>query len=58
MNTMVLAGMVLALAVIVGDVAEDLNGIARARSSRQGRRRRQLRRRPARPDRGVERTPW
>ena len=31
MNTMVLAGMVLALAVIVGDVAEDLNGIARAR---------------------------
>ena len=33
MNTMVLAGMVLALAVIVGDVAEDLNGIARARSA-------------------------
>ncbi|MDF9750559.1 efflux RND transporter permease subunit [Arthrobacter sp. ES3-54] len=33
MNTMVLAGMVLALAVIVGDVAEDLNGIARARST-------------------------
>jgi len=32
MNTMVLAGLVLALAVIVGDVAEDLNGIARARS--------------------------
>lgn len=31
MNTMVLAGMVLALAVIVGDVAEDLNGIAQAR---------------------------
>ena len=30
MNTMVLAGMVLALAVIVGDVAEDLNGLARA----------------------------
>lgn len=30
MNTMVLAGMVLALAVIVGDVAEDLTGIARA----------------------------
>ncbi|AXJ11709.1 transporter [Arthrobacter sp. PM3] len=30
MNTMVLAGMVLALAVIVGDVAEDLAGIARA----------------------------
>lgn len=28
MNTMVLAGMVLALAVIVGDVAEDLNGLA------------------------------
>jgi Cu/Ag efflux pump CusA len=33
MNTMVLAGMVLALAVIVGDVAEDLNSIARARSA-------------------------
>ncbi|SDL66693.1 efflux RND transporter permease subunit [Arthrobacter sp. ok362] len=33
MNTMVLAGMALALAVIVGDVAEDLNGIARARSA-------------------------
>lgn len=33
MNTMVLAGMVLALAVMVGDVAEDLNGIARARSA-------------------------
>lgn len=33
MNTMVLAGLVLALAVIVGDVAEDLNGIARARSA-------------------------
>ena len=33
MNTMVLAGMVLALAVIVGDVAEDLNGIARARTA-------------------------
>ena len=32
MNTMVLAGMVLALAVIVGDVAEDLNGIVRARN--------------------------
>ncbi|WP_237563549.1 efflux RND transporter permease subunit [Arthrobacter sp. H-02-3] len=31
MNTMVLAGMVLALAVIVGDVAEDVNGLARAR---------------------------
>ena len=31
MNAMVLAGMVLALAVIVGDVAEDLSGIARAR---------------------------
>ena len=30
MNTMVLAGMVLALAVIVGDVAEDLTGLARA----------------------------
>ncbi|QDY91674.1 efflux RND transporter permease subunit [Arthrobacter sp. UKPF54-2] len=28
MNTMVLAGLVLALAVIVGDVAEDLNGLA------------------------------
>jgi Cu/Ag efflux pump CusA len=33
MNTMVLAGLVLALAVIVGDIAEDLNGIARARSA-------------------------
>lgn len=33
MNTMVLAGLVLALAVIVGDVAEDLSGIARARST-------------------------
>ncbi|WP_229994958.1 efflux RND transporter permease subunit [Arthrobacter sp. Bi26] len=33
MNTMVLAGMVLAVAVMVGDVAEDLNGIARARSA-------------------------
>ena len=33
MNTMVLAGMVLALAVIVGDVAEDLNGIGRARNA-------------------------
>jgi Cu/Ag efflux pump CusA len=32
MNTMVLAGMVLALAVIVGDVAEDLSGIVRARN--------------------------
>ncbi|WP_427134673.1 efflux RND transporter permease subunit [Pseudarthrobacter sp. S9] len=30
MNTLVLAGMVLALAVMVGDVAEDLNGVARA----------------------------
>ncbi|MGM7778275.1 efflux RND transporter permease subunit [Arthrobacter sp. KNU-44] len=30
MNTMVLAGMLLALAVIVGDVAEDLNGAVRA----------------------------
>ncbi|WP_427005282.1 efflux RND transporter permease subunit [Pseudarthrobacter sp. H2] len=30
MNTMVLAGMILALAVIVGDVAEDLNGVALA----------------------------
>ncbi|MGY2746721.1 efflux RND transporter permease subunit [Arthrobacter sp. UYCu723] len=30
MNTMVLAGMVLAFAVIVGDVAEDLTGAARA----------------------------
>lgn len=30
MNIMVLAGMILALAVIVGDVAEDLNGAARA----------------------------
>ncbi len=30
MNTMVLAGMVLALAVIVGDVAEDLNGLVKA----------------------------
>ncbi|GAA5199750.1 efflux RND transporter permease subunit [Arthrobacter gyeryongensis] len=30
MNTMVLAGMILALAVIVGDVAEDLNGAVRA----------------------------
>ncbi|BCW71561.1 cation efflux system protein [Arthrobacter sp. NicSoilB8] len=36
MNTMVLAGMVLALAVIVGDVAEDLNGIARARNAGPG----------------------
>ncbi len=30
MNTMVLAGMVLALAVIVGDVAEDLNSLSRS----------------------------
>jgi Cu/Ag efflux pump CusA len=30
MNTMVFAGMVLALAVIVGDVAEDLNGVVAA----------------------------
>jgi Cu/Ag efflux pump CusA len=30
MNTMVLAGMVLALGVIVGDVAEDLNGVVAA----------------------------
>ena len=36
MNTMVLAGMVLALAVIVGDVTEDLNGIARARRAAAG----------------------
>src|SRR6476469_3963983 len=36
MNTMVLAGMVLALAVIVGDVAEDLTGIARARNAEAG----------------------
>ncbi|SFT69571.1 efflux RND transporter permease subunit [Arthrobacter sp. ov118] len=36
MNAMVLAGMVLALAVIVGDVAEDLNGIARARRAAAG----------------------
>lgn len=36
MNTMVLAGMVLALAVIVGDVAEDLTGIARARWAAAG----------------------
>ena len=33
MNTMVMAGLVLALAVIVGDVAEDLSSIARARSA-------------------------
>lgn len=36
MNTMVLAGMVLALAVIVGDLAEDLTGIARARNAEAG----------------------
>ncbi|WP_284752707.1 efflux RND transporter permease subunit [Arthrobacter sp. efr-133-R2A-120] len=37
MNTMVLAGMVLALAVIVGDVAEDLYGAVRAgRAGRAG----------------------
>lgn len=33
MNTMVFAGMVLALAVIVGDVAEDLNGVVAARKT-------------------------
>ena len=36
MNTMVLAGMVLALAVIVGDVAEDLNGIVSAANAAAG----------------------
>ena len=50
MNTMVLAGLVLALAVIVGDVAEDLSGIARARRA-EARSRRET------ADGGTESTP-
>jgi len=50
MNTMVMAGLVLALAVIVGDVAEDLSGIARARRA-EARSRRET------ADGGTESTP-
>ncbi|MEY9777125.1 Cu/Ag efflux pump CusA [Arthrobacter sp. MW3 TE3886] len=49
-NTMVMAGLVLALAVIVGDVAEDLSGIARARRAET-----RSRREPS--DGGTESTP-